>query len=122
MSPYKDPKQEREAARERMQRMRAKGVTSKQGVTDPSLSEGVTLEAGVTSGVTGTLTGPWLVVAEKINTPCPDMPNLERLQRIAGSLGKHADLVWYGLGGLTMEDIGKVIGTLPPMVGIERRT
>ncbi len=79
---------------ERMQRQRAKGVTE---------------------DVLETLTGPWLVVAEHINTPCPGMPNLERLQRISGSLGKYADQVWYGLGGLTMSDIGKVIGTQPAM-------
>ncbi len=117
--PYKSEEAQREAARLRMQRMRARGVTlgvtSSQGVTDPSISEGVTLESGVTQGVTGELTGPWLTVAEKINTPCPGMPNLERLQRISGSLGKYTDDVWYGLGGLTMGDIGKVIGTLPAM-------
>ncbi len=118
---YKDKEAQREASRERIRRYRAlhKGVTSEQGVTDPSVSEGVTLGQGVTSGVTGSLTGPWLTVAEKINTPCPGMPNLERLQRISGSLSKYADQVWFGLGGLTMSDIGKVIGTLPQMIGIK---
>ncbi len=118
--PYKDEEARKEAGRERIRRYRAlhQGVTLEQGVTEPVVSEGVTS----LSGVTGTLTGPWLTVAEHINTPCPGMPNLERLQRIAGSLGKYADQGWYGLGGLTMEDIGRVIGTLPPMIGIERRT
>jgi hypothetical protein len=61
--PYKDEEAQREAARLRMQRMRAKGVTS---------------------GVTGDLTGPWLTVAEYINRPgAGPMSNLERLQRIA---------------------------------------
>ncbi len=109
--PYKDEEQERLAARLRKQRQRAKGVT-----------EGVTLEGVTSQGVTGDLTGPWLTVAEYINRPgSGPMTNLERLQHISGSLSKYADQVWYGLGGLTMEDIGKVIGTLPPMVGIERR-
>ncbi len=107
--PYKDEEARKEAGRERIRRYRA--LHSEQGVTDLSLSEGVTS----LSGVTGDLTGPWLAVAEHINTPCPGMPNLERLQRISGSLGKYADQVWYGLGGLTMSDIGKVIGTLPAM-------
>jgi len=61
--------------------------------------------------------GAWAKVAKNITTPCPDMPNLERLQRIAGSLGKYADMVFYGQDGLTMADIGKVIGTLPPVYG-----
>ncbi len=42
------------------------------------------------------------------------MPRLERLQRIAGSLGKYADDVYFG--ELTMGDIGKVIGTKPALV------
>ncbi len=116
--PYRDEEQERLAARLRKQRQRAKGVTEgvTEGVTSQGVTEGVTLE-GVTEGVTD-LTGPWLVVAEHINTPCPGMPNLERLQRISGSLGRYSDDVWYGLGGLTMSDIGKVIGTLPASIGI----
>lgn len=56
---------------------------------------------------------------EFTKTSCPGMPRLERMQRIAGSLGKHADKVWFGchptLSGLTMQDIGDVIGTLPPL-------
>ncbi len=82
----------------------------RQGITEPVVSEGVTL------GVTGELTGPWLTVAEYINRPVTGMPNLERLQRISGSLGKYADQVWFGLGGLTMSDIGKVISTQPAMM------
>jgi hypothetical protein len=41
--------------------------------------------------------------------------NLEKMQRIAGSLAlRHLDgEVWFG--GLTMKDIGDTIGTLPPL-------
>jgi hypothetical protein len=60
--------------------------------------------------------GPWAIVARNIVKPCPGMSNLERLQRIAGSLGKYADQVYYGQHGLTMKDIGGVIGILPPLV------
>ncbi len=101
--PYKDL--ENKAQRQRERRMKSLGEVPTNEVPNVKSLD-----------VTGELTGPWLVVAEKINAPCPGMPNLERLQRIAGSLGKHADDVWYGLGGLTMSDIGKVIGTLPPMI------
>ena len=43
--------------------------------------------------------------------------NLDRMQRIAGSLNVTsrkvylADQVYFGIGGLTIADIGKVIGT-----------
>ena len=51
-----------------------------------------------------------------------DPSRLEKMQRIAGSLGKHAHAVWFGIGpnasGLTMEDIGKVIGVKPALVGM----
>jgi len=42
------------------------------------------------------------------------MPNLERLQRIYGSLkGRRlADEVW--MGNLSMSEIGEVVGELPP--------
>ena len=56
----------------------------------------------------------WEHVKEFIQRPSPRMPNLERLQRIAGSLGKNAHEVWFG--NLTMQDIGQVIGTLPPVL------
>jgi hypothetical protein len=61
--------------------------------------------------------GGWADVARDVTSPAPGMPNLERMQRIAGSLGKYTDDVWYGDKGLTMGDIGKVIGTLPPLIG-----
>ena len=46
--------------------------------------------------------------------PGVGMNRLERLQRIAGSLGKLADDVWFG--GLTMGDIGRVIGVKGALV------
>lgn len=57
----------------------------------------------------------WEHVKEYIQEETPSMSRLERLQRIAGSLGKLAPHVWFGIGdtgtGLTMADIGSVIGT-----------
>jgi len=101
--PYKDPENKIQRQRER----RVKSLGEAPAGLKP-LVEAPT-----------SLTGPWLAVAEYINRPGPGMPNLERLQRIAGSLSKYADQVWFGLGGLTMEDISKVIGTLPPTIGIK---
>ena len=37
--------------------------------------------------------------------------NLEKLQRIGGSLGKYSNEVW--MGGLNLLEIGSVIGTKP---------
>ena len=56
----------------------------------------------------------WQHVKDYILSECPGMPRLERLQRIAGSLGKYADDVWFG--GLTMGDIGRVIGVQGALV------
>ena len=62
----------------------------------------------------------WEHVKEFIQRPPNSkMPNLEKLQRIAGSLGKNADAVWFG--DLTMQDIGAVIGTLPPAISKDYR-
>ena len=56
----------------------------------------------------------WQHVRDFISEPCPGMTRLERMQRIAGSLGKNAKHVWFG--DLTVADIGAVIGTLPPVI------
>ena len=53
----------------------------------------------------------WPDVKAYISREVPGMANLERLQRIAGALGKRAGDVWFGVSGLTMEDIGSVLGT-----------
>ena len=53
---------------------------------------------------------PWADVIAYLNEPDHGMPNLERLKRIAGSLGKRAGEVYFGISGLTLEDIGAVIG------------
>lgn len=51
----------------------------------------------------------WQSVANFINRDSnTKMTNLEKLQRIAGSLGKYADGVF--MGDLTMGQIGRVIG------------
>jgi len=66
------------------------------------------------------LPDPWEHVKDFITRPSNSkMPNLEKLQRIAGSLGKYAGEVW--LGDLTMQDIGEVIGTLPPAISKDYR-
>ena len=41
--------------------------------------------------------------------------NLEKLQRICGSLGKYAEDIW--LGELNLKTIGSVIGTKPGLHG-----
>ena len=112
--PYKDPEKQREANRERIRRYRdkQKGVTS--DVVCNTLD--VTPQA---QGITKTSVTPcnplvipetWQVVRDFISRPTEGMSNLEKLQRIAGSLGRNADEVWFGLMGLTMGDIGRVIG------------
>lgn len=55
------------------------------------------------------LPAEWAIVRDYISRP----GILERTQAICGALGKHSSQVWFGLGGLTAADIGKVIGTRP---------
>tara|TARA_Y100000310_G_scaffold241250_1_gene245177 strand:+ start:227 stop:610 length:384 start_codon:yes stop_codon:yes gene_type:complete len=119
----------RVAARERKRRQRAKSVTSErdtvtskrdilESVTSPPKAEGVTPGESVTfSDVTPlspvvSLPPEWDTIARYISREGSGMPNLERLQRIAGSLGKYADEVW--MGELTVGDIGRVIGKEGP--------
>lgn len=59
----------------------------------------------------------WQHIVSYISRDVPEtepnkMPYLERLQRIAGSLGHNAGDVWFS--GLTMQDVGETIDTLPP--------
>ena len=84
-------------------------------------AEGVTLPQDVTlpcNAVTP-CNDPWQHIKEVVQRkePPETMPYLERLQRVAGSLGKNAGEVRYGVHGLTFEDIGNVIGILPPVIG-----
>jgi len=53
----------------------------------------------------------WQAVKDFILRPSnnPKMTNLEKLQAISQSLGRYADDVWFGTGGLTMGDIGRVL-------------
>lgn len=44
-----------------------------------------------------------------------DPRNLSKLQRIAGSLGKLAGEVRFGIDGPTFEDLGETIGVKPPI-------
>ena len=61
----------------------------------------------------------WAHILEYISrgTAKGQMPNLERIQRAAGSLGKLAGEVRCGLNGPTFEELGRTIGTLPPLSG-----
>lgn len=54
----------------------------------------------------------WAKVIEYIERP----GNLDKMKAIIGSLGRYADQVW--LGGLTVKEIGDVIGGGPPIVRI----
>ena len=125
--PYKSKEDQRTAAAERMRRMRSKGVTTDvtPGVTPCGL--GVTKKSPpVTPDVTPYPGEPWnspgwnptQYLAWYIQQPVPKgkMPHLEALQRIAGSLGKHAGEVRFGVHGFTMEEIGGALGTLPPLI------
>ena len=52
----------------------------------------------------------WKDVKAYVQRESSGMPNLERLQRIAGSLGSQAGEVMFGVTGIMMEDIGSVVG------------
>jgi hypothetical protein len=103
--PYKDKEKQKEATRERVRRYREKG----KDVT-PQV-ENVTPIAELHNPQDKA----WQHVKEYIQSESPGMSRLERLQRIAGSLGKYADQVYFGVNSeglqLTMDQIGKVIGT-----------
>jgi hypothetical protein len=102
---YKDKVKQMEANRIASQRRREKQKGMTQGMTETG---GMTQE----NPVTPSPADGWTDVKAYISREAPNMPNLERLQRIAGSLGKNAGEVMFGVTGLTMEDIGSVIGTM----------
>lgn len=104
---YKDKEQQREANRIASQRRREKQKGMTQGMTE---TEGMTQE-NITPVITPNPVDGWPDVKAYISREAPGMANLERLQRIAGALGKRAGDVWFGVSGLTMEDIGSVLGT-----------
>ena len=64
---YKDKTKANEAARERMKRYRAKGVTSAKGVTALAGRKGVTSGQGVTQGVAEGVTYPDIL--DKLTDP-----------------------------------------------------
>ena len=119
--PYKDETKRKEADRER-QRKHREGVTDGcdkgVGVTEASLSEGVTEVEGMSHPDVTPLPPGWQHVMDFIKRESnTSMSNLEKLQRTAGSLGKNAGEVRFGLSGPTFEEIGKVIGALAPLHG-----
>lgn len=111
---YKDPEKAKEAARLRKQKQRMShpDVTPAE-MSRPEPEENVTPSVNVTPNVTP-LDEAWQHVKDYISAPCTGMNRLERMQRVAGSLGKNSGRVWFGFKGLTMADIGRVIGTQEP--------
>lgn len=105
--PYKNAEQARAAAAERQRKHRNVTPDTPKAVTPDGMSRpAVTPSDG------------WPDVEAYILRDSPRMPNLERLQRIAGSLDKYADQVMFGVSGLTMQDIGETIGSLPPAYSV----
>lgn len=137
MSPYRDPEKAKDYWRKKKQAQRSvqplsnpaklsnppDGESCLSNPVQPDIASaapknlaqlrGKPLQDGVASeDQTDVLPPAWAHVKDYISTPCPGMPRLERLQRIAGALGKKAGEVWFG--ELTMEEIGEVIGTIKP--------
>lgn len=102
----------REATRERVKRYReAQKALHEEDVTRSDVTQN--------TGLRRDMDEAWEHVIDLISRPTNkpgDMPHLERHQRIAGSLGKYASEVWLGQGGLTAQDIGRVIGIQGPYV------
>ena len=110
--PYKDKEQQKEAVKRAVQKHR-EGITQEPAIpTEPDIP--------VIPDVIPKLSPEWAHVREFISRPQSGrMTNLEKMQRVAGSLGKNAGDVW--VGGLTMEDIGEVIETLPAAISKDYR-
>lgn len=104
--PYKDKERQKEAVRKSM--AKARGCETLDDNVKPQSCE--TLNE-VKPPVTPSPVDGWPDVKAYISREVPGMANLERLQRIAGALGKRVGDVWFGVSGLTMEDIGSVLGT-----------
>jgi len=104
----------KEASKLRMQRYRKRNKSVTESVTYSPNS--VTINAdNVTHSPDGFTSPPpeseqpdaWRKLGEFIKRG----NNLEKLQRIGGSLGKYSNEVW--MGGLNLLEIGSVIGTKP---------
>ncbi len=112
--PYKDKERQRQAQRDAMDRKRHVNPVNLKDVnlgTCETFDVDLTQPQGVCLIVIPSPKDGWPDVKAYISRESPRMANLERLQRIAGSLGKCSGDVWFGVSGLTMEDIGSVIGT-----------
>lgn len=122
--PYKDPEKQKEANLKAQRKRRGLIPVPYPVIPDGGDSPvGVTFVIPDTDPVTPseadvTLPPEWAHVRDFIRSESSGMPKLERLQRIAGSLGKYAEGVYFG--DLTMGEIGKVIGVLPPLVTTPR--
>jgi hypothetical protein len=99
--PYKDPTKQREAVRKAVAKKR---VIPSQDVIPECNTQVAELHNPQDQA--------WAHLRTFISTPSEGMSNLEKMQRIAGSLNKYADQVFFGASfELNMEQIGKVIGT-----------
>jgi len=92
---YKNKEKQREANKVASAKRRAKGMT--QGMTK---SEGMTAEEA--QKMLGIKRG------QRLYNFTSRGNNLEKMQRICGSLGKYANEVW--MGDLSVGEIGEVIG------------
>uniref|UniRef100_A0A6H2A0K0 Uncharacterized protein n=1 Tax=viral metagenome TaxID=1070528 RepID=A0A6H2A0K0_9ZZZZ len=113
--PYKDPEKQKEAIKKAVQKYRGLGDqaqicnTPKHGVEAGITKLNRVMEPG--DRVIPDL--PSDALKAYISRPSPGMANLERLQRLSGSLGKYGSQVF--MGNYTIEEIGKAIGVLPPL-------
>ena len=92
---YKDREKQKEANRLAKRKQRGYDV---KGMTKDSYQQLLGIERG-----------------KKLDRFVSKGANLEKLQRICGSLGKYAEDVW--LGELNLKTIGSVIGTKPGLHG-----
>ena len=116
--PYRDKSKQQAANREAKRRQRADVIPCMVGDVIPTDVIPAKLEGDVIPAQNvipcHTLPTEWAHLKAWLADPGQTgMPRVERLQRLAGSLGKLGDEVEFG--GLTISEIGKVIGVKGPL-------
>uniref|UniRef100_A0A6M3JR54 Uncharacterized protein n=1 Tax=viral metagenome TaxID=1070528 RepID=A0A6M3JR54_9ZZZZ len=106
--PYTDKAKEREANKERARRYREAHKP-----TGPTVTPVTPVTPDNSRSNLDSMVIPSDALKAYISRPSPGMANLERLQRLSGSLGKYGSQVF--MGNYTIEEIGKAIGVLPPL-------
>lgn len=96
---YTDKEKQKEATKEAVKRYRAKKCNTQDVIPGNVIPDPVIPEGDV------------IPQAEKLKAFISRGDNLEKLQRIAGSLGKLSNEVYFM--GMTFEDIGNLFGPLP---------